>query len=114
MSACFKKDFLWALVQKEVEKNGEIILNQGQITEQEAIECPFCRQKSLKFIGHIGNMGEAIFRCQKCLLMAGIDDLSGKEKTEVIAAHLQALIKHCNNTLERFTNFLNAVSLYKP
>jgi len=96
MESCFKREELWALVEeaRKVNPMGAAagLLTPDELEKQTGVFCPFCGQKTLKFAGHIGHMGEAMFRCGNCTFPAGINDLTEKDHIEVIQSYVKNLL----------------------
>jgi hypothetical protein len=96
MEPCFKREELWVLVE-EARKIYPIGVVEGLFNSEETAKltgvlCPFCGQGTLKFEGHIGPLGEAMFRCGNCTFGTGIDDLTKKNRTEAVVPFINDLL----------------------
>lgn len=96
METCFKKEELWVLVEEARKINLEGatmgLLTPEETEKLDAVLCPFCGQKTLKFDGHTGFRGEAMFRCGNCSFMTGINDLTEKGRAKVIRPFIENLL----------------------
>ena len=118
MEPCFKKEDLWALVEEARGVNPKGAM-EGLLTPEETerltgIPCPFCEQKTLKFAGHIGPMGEAMFRCENCTFMAGIENLTEKDRAKAVLPFIQSLLAAHERAKKEMNRIEDILEYLKP
>lgn len=118
MEPCFNKEELWALVQEARRlcplEVAEGIFDSEKIAKLTGVICPFCGQTTLKFEGHIGPMGEAMFRCVNCTFTVGVDNLTEKSRAEVILLFINELLLSHERAKKEMNRIEDLLEYLKP
>lgn len=115
MEPCFEKVRLVILLDESRKMYpGEMVLTPEQIETLTPIPCPFCRQKTLRYIGNIGEMASAVYRCSACSFMAELDDLTQKDRIEAINEFFEKLKWTYKKVRKELDAIMNSYMQYRP